>query len=827
MKSSVFRPVLGATLLGVIAVVAPGAVSPPAALAEEAGAVDVDGQVVAPGTDATTDAAPVDDKSQAVPADARSVEQIVVTRARRREESLQEVPIPISALSGNFLDRTGAWNIPRLTQLQPSLKLYSSNPRNTGLAIRGIGAPFGLTNDGIEPGVGIYVDDVFYARPASAMFDFVDTEQLEILRGPQGTLYGKNTTAGAINLRTKAPSFDPEAKGELSYGNLMFIQSKTSVSGPLVNDKLALRLSATTTSRDGTIDNVATGTNVNDQNSIGSRGQLLWHATEDLDVSLYGDFAQQKLECCTQVIARVAPTKRAANRQFYGIINDLGYTPPSMDGYDRLTDVDSNLKANQQTGGTSLNLDWKLGGGTLTSVTAWRYWDWKPSNDRDFLGIPVTTVSANPSQTDQYTQEIRYASSATLPEVASWLGREIDYVGGVFAFYQTLDSQGAQEQGADATRYLLAPSPTVPLNLLDGLRADDKISLDTTSVALYGQSTWHITDKLSLTPGIRFNYDDKEGSFDRVVTGGLPTNDPALIALKNSILQSQSYDTSFNNFNVSGQITPSYQITDDIFAFFTWAKTFKSGGVNIAGLPNKPDGTPALEAAEIDPEKVDHYELGLKSTFLDGALRANLTLFHTTISDYQTQVVNDQVGVLRGYLANANEVRTRGIETELGASPRDDLDLYLNVTFNDAEYTDFKDAPCPLEETGGATVCDVSGQNLPGAPKWSLSYGSEYRLPAKIFGYHGEAYFGVDASYQSEISSSPSVSEYMMIGDRTLVNFRGGYRFNNGWELWGWVRNAFDEDYYEFMSAQAGNSGLIVGQVGDPITYGVSLRAEF
>jgi len=783
---------------------------------------------------AESEPAPAGGAAKSAPASAAGVEEIVVTRARRRAENIQNVPIPISALSGEFLEKTGTWNISRLTELQPNLQLFTSNPRNTALTIRGMGAPFGLTNDGIEPGVGLYVDDVFYSRPAAAVFDFVDSEQVEVLRGPQRTLYGKNTTAGAINLRTRAPSFDPEARGELSVGRFGFLQAKTSLSGPLLSDTVAGRFSVTSTKREGVVRNVRTNVDVNDQNNIGLRGQLLWRVTDDLKITFAGDYNRQRTKCCTQVIAGVAPTLRNPNRQFFGIIQDLGYTPPTLNGLrDRVTDVDTDIQGNQDLGGASINANWDLLGGTLTSVSAWRYWDWYPSNDRDFIGLPVTTVSANPSKQRQWTQEIRYAASTSLPELPFSIGNDIDYVAGFFAFHQSIDSQGNQEQGAAAGRFLLAPGPLNTPELLDGLRSEDSISLDTTSVAVFSQATWHLTERFSLTPGLRLNYDAKSGYFDRRVSGGLQTEDPALKALQNSILAPQNFEVDFNDFNVSGQITGGYKIGEDlldfadVFGFLTYAKSFKSGGVNIGGLPNRPDGSPALEVAEIDPEDVNHYEAGLKTTFFDGALTANLTLFQTEIKDYQTQVVNAQVGVLRGYLANAKKVRVRGIEAETAGRPHENVDFYVNAALTDGEYRDFKDAPCPLELTGGPQSCDVSGQDLPGVSKWATSFGAEYHRPAAFSIFTGEAYVGSDASYRSNFSSSPSPSKYLNVAGRTLVNFRGGYRFDNGFEIFAWVRNAFEEEYYEFKTAVGGNSGLTVGQVGDPRTYGLTIRASF
>ena len=210
--------------------------------------------------------------------------EILVT-ARRRQETSQDVPLSISVIGGEHIDNTGSFNVGRLQQLTPTLQFYSSNPRNTAVNIRGLGAPFGLTNDGIEQGVGIYVDDVYYSRAASSTFDFLDVAQIEVLRGPQGTLYGKNTTAGAINITTRAPTFDFQGRAEVTIGNLGFKQAKASISGPL-SDTLAARIALSSTSRRGTIFNVASDNWINEQDNLGLRGQLLWRPAAGLDVTL-------------------------------------------------------------------------------------------------------------------------------------------------------------------------------------------------------------------------------------------------------------------------------------------------------------------------------------------------------------------------------------------------------------------------------------------------------------------------------------------------------------------------------------------------------------
>ena len=760
----------------------------------------------------------------------------IVVTARRRAETIQTVPIAMSVIGGTALAETGAYNVSRLTQLQPTLQFYSTNPRNSAANIRGLGAPFGLTNDGIEQGVGIYVDQVYYSRIASATFDFTDTERIEVLRGPQGTLYGKNTTAGAINITTRKPSFTPEARIELTTGNYQFVQAKASVSGPLIPDTLAIRLSASVTERDGTIHNVVTGKDLNAQDNKSVRGQLYWKPTDTLDLALSGDYGQQNPNCCVQYYARTGATQRPLNRQYAALAAAQGYVVPSTNAFDRVTDVDTPLRAKQELGGVSLlgNLD--LGASTITSVSAWRFWNWDPSNDRDFIGLPITTVSANPSQQTQYSQELRIASNGK---------HTLDYVLGAFYFYQTIDTQGLQVQGPAASAFLLNPTSAGGRNpaTLNGLTARNTIGFKNTSAALFGKLTWNVSDRFQIAPGLRLNYDKKKGDYVSVVTNGTGT---ALTADQRGVLAPQSYQPDFDNWNLSGDITAAYTVTSDIHAYATYARSYKSGGINLSGLPLDASNNPILSAATVKPEKVNHFELGLKTQFLDRRLTLNLAGFWTEISDYQATVTNGQLGVLRGYLANAGKVRTRGLEFDSAFRPTDRFSFYANGAYTDAKYVKFVDAPCPPELSGGTTAtagqtpsapgtaggispqnCDISGQRLPGVSKWAFSYGAEYDLPATLAGLDGQLYLGYDGSYRSTFSSNPSRSAYTDINGYALSNFRLGFKAKDSWNVFGWLRNAFDENYYDVLALQSGSTGLIVGQPGDPRTYGLTVSRSF
>jgi iron complex outermembrane receptor protein len=744
------------------------------------------------------------------------VETVVVT-ARRIEETVQEVPIPVSVLGADLVADAGAFNVNRLKELVPTVQFYSSNPRNSTITIRGLGAPFGLTNDGIEPGVGLYIDGAFFARPAAATLDFLDVERIEVLRGPQGTLFGKNTTAGAINVTTRRPTFTPETELELNYGSLGLVQAKASLSGRLL-DKVAGRLSFSGTTRQGTIRNVATGQDVNGLNNLGLRGQILFTPSATTAVTFAADNTRQRPRGYAQVVAGVAPTLRSADRQYERIAADLGYTPPSFNAFDRLVDTDTPWQSHQDMGGASFTVEHSIGSARLTSITAWRYWNWDPSNDRDFIGLPVTTISANPSQQRQWTQEVRYADDVT---------SSVGFVVGAFAFHQGIDSTGRQEQGQAAARFLLAPDALAATpGLLDGYGQTTDIRSTNVSAAAFGQLEWSVTDRLRLLPGLRFNYDDKDVRFDTQIYGGLQTTDPALVALQRSILAPQAYRAGAEDTNVSGNITVAYAAGTRVHTFATYATSFKSIGLNLSGVPADAAGQPVLGAATVKPEDVRHVEVGVKTGPLAG-VTANLTFFNTDVRDYQANVVNEQVGVLRGYLANAGQVRVRGLEFDGNARVSGALNVYGALAFSDGRYLSFRDAPPPLEETGGPPVKDVSGSALPGISRWAFSLGGEYTKAATLLSRAGEVFGAVDSSYRSTYSSSASASRYLVIDGYSLINARIGFRWSDGWSLSLWSRNLLDKDYFELLAAAPGNSGLYVGLPADPRTFGMTLRMSF
>ncbi|HKX78899.1 MAG TPA: TonB-dependent receptor [Novosphingobium sp.] len=770
---------------------------------------------------------------------------VIIVTARRRQETAQEVPLAISVIRGDSIESTGNFNIVKLQQLAPTLQVYTSNPRNTSVNIRGLGVPFGLTSDGFEQGVGIYVDDVYNSRVAAATFDFLDVEQVEVLRGPQGTLYGKNTTAGAINITTNQPTFDFEGRAELTVGNLNYKQAKAAISGPL-SDTVAARVAIASTSRRGTLYNVTSQRWINEQDNLGLRGQLLFKPNDDLSITLAGDYSRQDPECCGTVFVRVGKTQRALNRQYDALAAAQGYVVPSRNPYDRLTDIDASLNAGNKIGGASARVKWDVGPGTFTSITAWRFWDWKPENDRDFTGLPVVSRSQNPSQQDQYSQEFRY----------NYTGDRFDFVVGAFGFKQRIDTQGTEQQGLAASKWVLAPS-TDPNNVannpatLAGLTATNTQYLKSTSAALFGQVSWKVTPELTIQPGLRLNYDKKSGFYQRVVTDGAGTvincTPPlsSVLSAQCGVYQPQLTTPSVSDWNFSYDLNVNYKLTPDILAYATYAKSFKTVGINQNGLPLDTNNQPVLSASTVKPESVNHFEIGLKSQFFDRRATFNLTAFRTEIKNFQATVNGGQFGTVRGYLANAEKVRSQGVEADFKIRASDRFTAYANAAYTDAKYKKFTSAPCPPELSGGTFVavggtpgapgvpgalsprqCDISGQGLPGVSKWAFSFGAEINQPVSLLAKEGQVYLGVDGNYRSDFQSNASPSIYTKIDGYVLANFRAGFR-GDGFDVFGWVRNAFDKKYIELLQVAPGNTGLIAGTPGDPRTWGGTIKFSF
>lgn len=761
----------------------------------------------------------------------------VTVTARRRTETVQDIPIPISVVGGSLVEESGSFNVNRVKELVPTVQLYSSNPRNTTLNIRGLGSTYGLTNDGIDPGVGFYVDGVYFARPAATTLDFIDVEQIEVLRGPQGTLFGKNTTAGAFNITTRKASFTPGAVFELSYGNYGYIQAKTSVTGPIVKNRLAGRVSFSGTQRDGTIYNVRTDKYLNDLNNLGIKGQLLYTPNDKVQITLSGDATRQHPnEAYAQVIAGVAPTKRAEYRQFRNIIADLGWQIPGSVGqypneydFSRKVDQNSTWRAGNDQGGVSANVDAKVGPGTLTSTTAWRYWNWDPLNDRDFTGLNALSKSQATSKFENWSQEVRYAGD---------FNKKLSGVVGIFLIGQDLwtDPAHIEEAGEHQWRFQ-QNTPDTELWSTPGLFAGHgsrtTFTLESFGAAAFANIDWALTEKLHVLPGVRYNYDKKTVDYRREGYGRFDTTGHARaaeLAAIRTIYSNQAFNFTTDESNVTYQLTLAYKASSNFNAFATYSTSYKPVGVNVGGLPTV-NGQPDLSLARVKPEYTTHVEVGFKASPTRNS-SLNLVVHQTEVDDFQTLVQDPDPALLRGYLANAEKIRVMGVEVDGNLNVGRNLTFYGALAYTDGKYVTFTNAPLAIENVGTPAselpFQDVSGERLPGISKWAGNIGAELSSnPLDFLDNEGKIFLALETYSRSEFSSSATPSAYLNIDGYTLVNGRFGFRATDGLSLTIWSRNLLDKNYFEQLLVGGGNAGHYAGVLGDPRTYGITIRQKF
>ena len=440
--------------------------------------------------------------------------------------------------------------------------------------------------------------------------------------------------------------------------------------------------------------------------------------------------------------------------------------------------------------------------------------------------------SQNPAEHRNWSQEIRYAG-----EFSSRLSGVV----GLFFIDQEVKINGTEESGNAQWRF--SQSTTSPLwktpGLFEGYGINTNASIKSKSAAVFANADWEIVKGLHVLPGIRFNYDEKDVVYDRKTYGGLDTatysgtkaEKIALQSFKNGVYSNQAYVADADENNLTYNITLAYRANKRINAYATYSTAFKPVGVNVAGLPTI-SGQPATDLAVIKPEDVKHMEFGIKTTPFEN-FTLNLTVYKTEISDYQTNVQSPELGVNRGYIANAEKVSVQGFEIDANIRINEHFSFYGSGAYTDGKYDKFTNAPLPLEETGltveGVQVAfkDISGGDLPGISKWTQSVGGEFATPLTFLKQAGSFFIAFDTYYRSDFSSSPSPSAYLNIDGYALLNARAGFRVSKGTSISIWGRNLLDKDYYEQLLPAGGNAGHYAGVLGDPRTYGATLRYSF
>ena len=752
----------------------------------------------------------------------------IVVTARHRTEKVQSIPIAVSVLSEATLERAGDTNLNQIQHEIPSLQVVNSNPRNTNITIRGLGANSSLAVDGLEYGVGFYLDGVYYARPGQTQFDLIDLSQVEVLRGPQGTLFGKNTTAGAINVTSRLPSFTPELTAEGSLGNYDFAQVRVSASAPLIADKVAFRLSISDTHRNGFLTNTYNNTQADKYDDFSIRGQLLIVPDNRLTIRLIGDYSNQRQNPALGQIDGYFTTFSNGAAVPYNILQRaaaLGYALPASNAFSRLIDYNSHFQANMKSFGGSAQIDADAGGVKLTSITAYRKWNWLPANDGDDTGLPINLKAQQENFQRQFSQELRVASQGH---------HFIDYQGGLYYFWQTVPGYGANQYGSDFAAYNLNPA-TVPAATiantalaLTNFEADSYSVANTRSYAAFGQGDVHLTDRLTFTGGLRFTHEDKNGEYVRqqVAGSGLDLSglSPAQLATIGGIRNAAAYQLGnlaftarTHNSAVSGLATLGYEIARDVLVYGTYSRGSQSGGLNItAGGAAQP---------VVAPETVNNYELGVKSQLLNRTLTVNLAAFRTDVSDFQANITVPIAGstAIIQYIANIPKVRSQGIEADAGWSPSRWVNLGTSLAYTDAKYVSYANAPNAPENNPAATPPQhLSGAPLAGVSKFAYTLSADVAHPVQG---NFEAYAHADYLHRSSFNTTATNSIYGIVPHYGLLNARIGLRTpDNRYDVSLWVRNLTNADYY--ISRGATNYGLITAVTGDPRTFGATVRVK-
>ncbi|NRR28723.1 TonB-dependent receptor [Oxalobacteraceae bacterium] len=719
----------------------------------------------------------------------------VTVSTRRRNETSQSVPTTMTVLDSKALDSSRIYRVQDLQQLLPSTTVNYVHARQVSFAVRGLGN--NTASDGLEGSVGLYLDNVYLARPGMAAFDALDIQQLELLRGPQGTLFGKNTTAGVLNITTRQPTFQPERSVQLSAGSAGYVQGKASVSGAL-SDSVAGRVSAYKTHEDGYITNNYNGKKVQGGDRQGVRAQLLIDPDQGFNARIIADYNEEDSNNGTMLFYNAGPSGRFLTQA--ALVGGHPVTDPNA----RQVNQDSGSHVTVHQGGLSAEANWKLDNDyKLTSVSAYRFWNFTPRND-DGLEVPVTLNVGALTRHKQFTQEVR---------VATPLGRPVESVLGTYYYYQDLNNTAFTYNGPLADRF--NATPIGAWNNLTSL-ADGHLRVN--SYALFGQSIWHIDPKWDLTAGLRATHEDKTAQEVRYApTGGAAVSGPALAARNARYGAYNSGDIRLHNLSPSALVTLAYKVDEDVLAFGTLSHGEKSGGINLA-VP----GAAGVSSLKVGNERANNLEFGLKSSLLDRRVQFNTSVFWTEVHGYQNNAYDPVSST--SYLTNAGNVRSRGVETELTARITRGLTLGGSASFNDVKYREYKNAPCPPERSG--TSCDLSGRAaLVNAPRWIANLNAQYTHKVAD---NADAYYNANYAFRASTYGTLDASEYSRIPAYSVSNASAGVRFKAGgtkWDVSLWAKNLFDKQYYTSMWNTS--LGAYNAVIGTPRTVGLTAKADF
>ncbi|MEH6606924.1 MAG: TonB-dependent receptor [Pseudomonadales bacterium] len=758
------------------------------------------------------------------------LEEIVVT-ASKRSESLQDSAIAVTVVTGDVIAQTHAVDLFDMSSLVPSFRARPS--ARAGAAIMTIRGFTSASAAGSESSIGMFVDGVYRPRSQSQVMDLPRLERIEVLAGPQSTLFGKNASAGVISLVTKAPTQEFDAKVEASLGNYDHRQVKGYVSGG-VSDTVALSLSGSSYTRDGYTESLTGLQDLNDKDRWNLRGQALWQPTDDISIRVIADYGEIDEVCCSASAVEVGVTG--------AIIESLG--AQTLDP-ERAFDYESYLNHDQTNkiddGGISIHADFAFDGFVLTSITAYRENNLEGDGDIDYTSVDIAR-GLTYQESEMFTQELRLTSTDD---------SRLQWMAGAYFFREDIELGGVTEYGVDLRDYmntlsrgLLVTIETLTGNapgsfFAPGLEVESASALENDAYSFFGTVDFDLTDRLTASAGINYSKDEKEATIANIrnedtfsaleldtLFGGAFSAfapfqfRPPQLGLPNSVESNETSDD-----DTTWMVRLAYEINDNINIYGKVATGFKASSWDLGGSnPLRADADAIAEAGLetpnqqygarfSDPEEALVYEIGLKA-FYDN-FSVTLAVFNQQIEDFQTRGFDG----VRFISTNAGEVEVKGVEFDLNYAPAEGWLFRLAGTYLDPEYVDYKNAP---PSSGGAAPIDRSGTRPGGIPEWSLVGSATYNFNV---GANANGFVRADYVYEEETEindSFPGVTREL-----GTFNTSAGIDFSNGFTASLWGRNLNEDEYFHTAFAGVAQPGTVNSWPSQPRTYGVTLAYRF
>lgn len=810
--------------------------------------------------------------------------EIIVT-ATLRKENLQKVPIAVTAVNGDALEKRGISDLKSLDSVTPSFSLQNANSEagTTQIRIRGIGTAG--NNIGLEGAVGIFLDGVYLSRPGVALGDLVDVEQIEVLRGPQGTLFGRNTSSGALNIRTVKPALDKvEGFANLTYGNFDHYSVQLGASAPIISDKLAIRVSGAWRKRDGWVIDAAGDDNYN-RNRYLVRGQLYWEPSADVSVRLIADYSKSTENCCAPVIIREGSYVAAGIFTAVGLPANGGVGISGPDAVkDRRAASSDPFNDNQRQWGVSGQLDWQFGDAALTAITSYRDYHANSTSDSDTTTLKVLVGSGTPDDPagrmpgygdiKTFSQELRLAGSL--------MNDRLQYLVGAYYVDERIEQLQSFAFGPDFQRYISTvlksvgvPGTNPARDIFaggveaNGSYANNMFHQSSQNWSLFTNNTFHISDAIGFNFGLRYSNDRKRGSFDQIsassdacsaVAANLPNLPASLRPLGPAVLSLTcfplaakvgafanapvEFDRKFKDEQLVYTLKMTAELGSTTNSYISYSRGYKAGGFNLDPTAAIGGASPAFNA-----EKVKAYELGIKSQLLDRALTLNLALFHQDFSDFQ---LLEFTGI-QFLTFNVPKVKSTGAELEFNARVSPEFTVSGGLTYTDARYPKNCGGPNPPPQV--ATLC---GQVMQNAPKWVTTIAADY---SKDIGSTLNVGLNASARMESDRRTDPQALLTVAAGTGTegatlnmikrpfdiqdgnvKVNLRAGLGRQDGlWRIELWANNVFNVQTWGISAnTPLRGVGSLPGPINaggasvsrmvflqEPRTYGLTLRSKF